>query len=230
MRVWWLASWSLVVLGIPMMLAMAELADQRIFYVLFPAFFLAFIPIPGALGLLIAWVAARFVPRGVARDLAIALGVFLTVFVLWGMRTLQLGDSATEQWLMSFYARMSFIESAFLPNNWVATGIDHAIHNNFAEALLYLGVTLANAFFLSWLAVHVVSRYFHKALDRVSAGRGADQYQAGRASGGAAGLLFVYLPLRLRLIAAKDLRTFLRDPFAVEPARNPIRAAVSLSD
>ncbi|MBU0717158.1 MAG: hypothetical protein KJ749_02835, partial [Planctomycetes bacterium] len=207
-----LSSWALVVLGLPLMLAMAELAEQMVFYVLFLSFFLAFIPIPGALGLMLAWMAARFFPRQATRLAGLVAGMAAGLFAIWGLRSLQLGDSATEVWLRSFYARMSFVESAFLPNNWIAVGIDHAIHGHLDQSLLYLGVTVANALFLSWAAVMIVSRYFSGAFDHASTGRDGELRVAATASGGFAGYVFFYLPLPLRLIAAKDLRTFFRDP------------------
>ncbi|MGD2109629.1 MAG: hypothetical protein PVI86_09580 [Phycisphaerae bacterium] len=213
------ASWSLIVLGLPLMLAMAQAAEEQsnlaaplIFYMLFVAFFLAFIPIPAALGLLAAWVSARFFPRKAVRVVAVLVGLVLAVLIVWGMRSLRLGDSVPEIWLRSFLARMSFVEATFLPNNWVARGIDNAIHGQFAEAALYLGVTVANALFASWLAVLTVARYFSVAHDRASAGRREAGRAAVQPSGGVAGLVFFYLPLPLRLIAAKDLRTFFRDP------------------
>ena len=115
-----------------------------------------------------------------------------------------LGDSAPEVWLRSFLAKMSFVEAAFLPNNWVARGIDHALHNQFSESALYLGVTIANALFASWLSVMIVAKFFDVAHDRASTGRGEVQLAAARSSGGLAGFVFCYLPLPLRLIAAKD--------------------------
>ena len=207
-----LASWSLILLGIPLMLAMADMAEDSVFYILFLAFFVAFIPIPGALGLFLAWAAARFFPRRIARTGAVACGLVIAILLLWGLQSLRFGGAETEAWLRSFYSRMSIIEAALLPNNWVATGIDHALNGNFSEALLYLGVTAANALFLSWLAVMIVSRWFDVALNRAATGRGTGKRSAAPASGGAAGLIFAYLPLPLRLVAAKDLRTFLRDP------------------
>jgi ABC-2 type transport system permease protein len=107
---------------------------------------------------------------------------------------------------------MSFVEAAFLPNNWVARGIDQALHNQFSSSALYLGVTVANALFASWLSVMIVAKFFDVAHDRASTGRGEIQLTAAHASGGLAGFVFCYLPLPLRLIAAKDLRTFFRDP------------------
>ncbi len=207
-----LSSWSLVLLGLPMMFAMAVTSEQWICYALFIAFFLAFIPIPGALGLLIAYGVARFFPRRAIRAVTIASIVVLAIVTVTAIRALKLGDSATEVWLRAFLSRMSFVQAALLPNNWVATGIDHAAHAQFDLALLYLGVTAANAFFLSWLAVRVVSGRLDAAYDRATTGRGGVLRGPASASGGFCGWVFCYLPLSVRLVAAKDLRTFLRDP------------------
>jgi ABC-2 type transport system permease protein len=207
-----LSSWSLIVLGLPLMMAMARHVEAPIFYLLFIAFFLAFIPIPGALGMLLAWAAARFFPRRLVCVLALVGGALIAGFVVWGMHSLRLGDTAAEVWLRSFLARMSFVQSTFLPNHWVAMGIDHALHDQFYESGMYLCVTVANALFLSWIAVMIVSRYFDGAHDHAAAGRGSELRKAAHASGGLAGLVFFYLPRPLRLVAAKDLRIFSRDP------------------
>ncbi|MBI3835692.1 MAG: hypothetical protein HY287_15310 [Planctomycetes bacterium] len=209
-----LASWSLVLLGFPMMFAIVDTAGRPgiELYLAFLAFFLAFIPIPGAMGLLIAWGIARYFPRRLAKAAAIIAGLVLGASIASGFRSLSLGETATELWLREFLLRMSFLESALLPNHWVASGIDEAVAGHFPESLRYLGVTFVNALFLSWVAVVVVSRDFLTAYDRSSSSRSAGRRTASPASGGVAGLAFFYLPRPLRLIAAKDLRTFVRDP------------------
>lgn len=207
-----LSSWSLILLGLPMMFAMAVTSDQWFFYALFLAFFLAFIPIPGALGLLLAFGVARFFPRKAVRAVTIAVVVLACLVIVAAFRAIKLSDSATEVWLRTFLTRMSFVQSALLPNNWVAAGIDHASHAHVDLAFLYLGVTAANALFLSWLAVRVVATCLGAAYDRASAGRNSASREPAAASGGLCGRAFWYLPLPLRLVAAKDLRTFLRDP------------------
>ncbi len=210
-----MASWALVLLGLPLMVSMARLVDHSnriLFFCLYIAFFLAFIPIPGALGLFIAWLAARAFPRRATRAVSVLVGVAILVLVIWGMRSLQTADDAMEAWLRNFQARMRFLRAAFLPNYWVASGIDHAIRHQFFEAFMYLGVTIANACFLSWAVVRFVARYFDGALDRAMVGRG-DGIRYVPASGwGVAGWLFFYLPKSLRTIATKDLRVFMRDP------------------
>ncbi len=212
-----LSSWSLILLGLPLMFAMAQLAGDRAvsgysFYIIFVAFFLVFIPIPGSLGLLLAWVFARFFPRKAVRIATIIGGTGLAIFMVWGLQSLKLGNTAPEIWLRAFLARMSFVEAALFPNNWVTSGIDGALHGKSWDSLLYLCVTLSNSLFLSWLAVNVVSRYFDRAYDRAIAGRDDVYRVAANPAGGVSGKLFFYLPMPLRLIAAKDLRTFFRDP------------------
>lgn len=207
-----MASWALVLLGFPLMMSLAEFADNRMFYFLFLAFFIAFIPIPGAFGMLLAWAAARFFPAKLLKQVAVLLGLVTGGAILLGIRALRFGEAETEVWLRAFQAKMSIIESTFLPNQWVSAGIDHAMNGRLSDALLYLGVTLANGLFFSWLAVSIVAGHFNTALDRAIANRGGGRRTASSASGGFSGFTFFYLPLPLRLIAAKDLRTFFRDP------------------
>ena len=207
-----LSSWSLILLGLPLMAALAERAENPFFHVIFLAFFLAFIPIPGALGMLCAWVAARFLPRKALRFIVVIGGIAVAVFVIWGMRSLRGADLGAEAWLRSFLARMSLVESALLPNNWVAKGIDNALNDRIPAALGYLAVTAANALFLSTLVISIISRSLHKAYDRASAADSSGHRDPAPPSGGLCGGVFFYLPTPLRLIAAKDLRTFFRDP------------------
>lgn len=207
-----LASWSVVLLGLPLMFSMAQMVDDPGFYVLFLAFFVAFLPIPGALGVLLAWAVARFFPRRWTKAATFTSAVLLIIWIASVLRSLRLGDTAAEVWLRGFLNRMGFVQSALLPNNWVAAGIDHAMHGNFPVSIRYLGLVLANAFFLSWLAVHIVSLHFEIAYDRATSGKAGPGRTAAEASGGLAGLVFFYLDRPLRLVAAKDLRTFLRDP------------------
>ena len=53
---------------------------------------------------------------------------------------------------------------------------------------------------------------FSVAFDHASSMRGSDRRPSSRPAGGLAGYIFFYLPMRMRLIAAKDMRTFFRAP------------------
>ncbi len=207
------SSWSLILLGLPLMAAMAGTTNEpRFFYPLFIAYFLAFIPIPGAIGLVSAWAVARFLNRDLKRLLMWLAALGLAAATIWGLQTMRAAPADTEEWLRGFLARMRFVESAIWPNAWVARGIDHAIEGHMREAAMYLLVTLTNGAFLSLLAVRLVSHHLGAAYDAASASRGTGARRATAAAGGVPGLVFFYLPTPLRLIAAKDLRTFTRDP------------------
>ena len=207
------SSWSLVLLGLPLMMAIAEFSrDASAFCTLFLAMFLFFVPIPGALGMFAAWATARWLSQGSRRTLAGAGIAVMLVVALWGLRTMQLSDGESSVWLKSFFLKMEFMQSALLPNTWVSLGIERAMHGKPTEAVLYLAVVLANGLFLSLVSIRVTSRGLMTAYDRAAASRLRQERHAAPASGGPAGLLFFYLPRNIRLIAAKDFRTFLRDP------------------
>ena len=210
------SSWSLILLGLPLMMAMARNHEESwIFYPLFLAFFLFFVPIPGALGLLLAWLTTRVTRAGGRRALAVAGGVTLAAAALWCARMVHDAEMISERWANTFFARMEFVETAVLPSTWVARGVEAALHDHLAESAGYLAVTLSNALFISLLAVQICARGLLGAVNRVGANAGRVVRQPRRAGPNGVGLcerVFFYLPIRLRLIAAKDLRTFLRDP------------------
>jgi ABC-2 type transport system permease protein len=207
------SSWSLILLGLPLMLAIADFAqDAESFCLLFLAMFLFFVPIPGALGMLGAWFTARYLPRDARRLLLALAATTMIVVIVWGIRTVQLSGGSSSVWLKNFFLKMEFIQSVLLPNTWVSLGIERAMHDKPLEAVMYLLVVLANALFLSLVTVRVVGHGFSNAYDRATTARGRTARSAGKASGGFVGWIFAYLPRGLRLIAVKDFRTFLRDP------------------
>ncbi len=209
------ASWSLILLGLPLMMAMARSFEESTeFYPLFVAFFIFFVPIPGAVGLLLAWAAARFFPKQGHRALAIGGAALFVVAAVGLIRTVRQVEGMTDQWMAGFFAGMEFIQGAMLPSTWISRGIELVLRQRHVEALGYLAVTLANGLFLSMIAIMVCGRSFTAAYNRATSGssmRLGSGLQRPRWLGTCEDVFF-YLPQRLRLIAAKDLRTFLRDP------------------
>ncbi len=209
------ASWSLILLGLPLMAAMARSFEESTgFCLMFLAFFICFVPIPGGLGLIMAWLAAKLSPGRGERALIVVGAGILLVAALWSLRLARNVELVPERWVSEFFARMSFVQAALLPSTWVSKGIEQMLHRHNSLSVGYLLVTAANALFISWIAVRMCGRDFLATYNRAMAGGGVRtngrQSTARRAD--ACELLFVYLPSRLRLIAAKDLRTFLRDP------------------
>ncbi len=208
-----LSSTSLILLGLPLMMAVATTTrDPSLFYPLFLAFFVAFIPIPAALGLLAAWLCARYFPRTRRRVVISAAVLVLAASGLNVVRTVAAQPQQEQRWLRDFLGRMDFIETSLLPSTWVTRGIECALRREHRDALLYLAVTLANALLLSRVVIGLVRARLMPAFDRAGASQGGADRSAAPPAGGAAGCVFFYLPRRLRLIAAKDLRMFVRDP------------------
>lgn len=207
------SSWSLVLLGLPLMAAMAHVTREPwYYYPLFLAFFLSFVPIPGALGLLLAWATARFLNRQLRRRLIRIVVLGAAVAAAWALWNLGAVEDRSNTWLRDFLFRIGFVQSAFFPSAWVANGVYDALHYHTADALMYLCVTLANGLFCALVAITITSKGFFTALDRAVSSRGSGRRSAIHPDGGLAGRLFFYLPSQMRLIAAKDLRTFFRDP------------------
>lgn len=207
-----LSSWSLILLGLPLMAAMARtFYVPWTFYPLFLSIFLLFIPLPGALGMMLAWVAAIVFPK-TPRRMIITLAVILTAIAGWWMWDLARTPMTSARWLSNFYDRVGLIQAAILPHTWVSKGINHALQGQTQNALFYLFVTLANALFASFVAVGVVSRGFMTAFDRAQTSGARSARRRGRISSWISEILFAYLPWRQRMLAAKDLKSLFRDP------------------
>ncbi len=207
------SSWSLALVGLPLMAALARVSSEPwYFYPLFISFFLFFVPIPGAVGLLAAWAVAMWSPRNPRRVLVAAALAVAVTGVIWLWDLARATDATATNWLKSLFARMSLVQGSLWPNTWISLGIDHALHERVADAVFYLTVTLANAALLSWIAINVVSRYLVTAFGRARSLPTRVVRANGAVSAVAASVMFFYLPRPLRLIALKDTRTFFRDP------------------
>jgi len=207
-----LSSWSLVLLGLPLMMAIARVfQEQWTFYPLFLGLFLLFIPMPGALGLLMAWIVAMVSPKTPRRAILLVCVVILMIGGWWAWSIFRTPVTSSA-WLKHFYDRVSLVQNAMLPHTWVSKGINSAVQGQTSLALFYLWVTLANALFASLIAVGIVSRGYVPAFARAQVSGAGSARGTGRIIAGIAEILFAYLPKSQRLLAAKDLRTFFRDP------------------
>ncbi len=206
-----LSSWSLVLLGLPLMMALARHGSEPwSFYPLFLGLFLLFIPVPGALGLVLAWAVALASPKTPRRMIILMAALLATVGGTWLYRIVYAPVSSSD-WLQHFYDRVALVQNAMLPHTWVSKGINCALQGQTALASFYLFVTAANALFASFVAVGLVSGGFTRAFARAQvSARGLRR--SGKVLGWCSEVIFAYLPWRQRLLAAKDLRCFLRDP------------------
>lgn len=207
------ASWSLLLLGIPLMLAIARVQGLSWhFYLTFLVAFLGFVPIPGSLGLAAAWAVAMWLPRSAKRAVFWGAAILLALMILWWGRLWALSSGSSTDWLKGFMREMSYLKNALLPSTWVTNAIRLSIDGKLSSALFYLSVTLANAFFLSWLCINVVGLGYSRAFGRAHAAPTNTTVYSGWASRWLSAAAFFYLPAKLRALILKDVRTFLRDP------------------
>lgn len=207
------ASWSLVLLGLPLMMAIGNVMGLPWhFYALFVAALLGFVPIPGAMGLVAALAVAIFLPRLARRTLLYAGAAVLAALAFWWIRLWSLTTSDSGRWLQDFLGEMQFLKAALLPSTWVTNAIRYAIEDRPADSLFYLGVTFATALFFSWAGVSFVGHYLLPAFASAQSGAQRSASVQGRASRRLTDVLFCYLPKQMRMLVLKDMRNFLRDP------------------
>lgn len=206
-----LSSWSFLLLGVPLMLAMSRNANvDWYYYPLFLGHFLGFVAIPASVGLLAACAVALWAPR---RPLSIAIlagGVVLALAVAWLVSISRTADES-EEWLRLLLGKLALARQPILPSTWTARGIVAAVERDPLESLFYLCVVLGNAAFISWLTVNVLARTWPEAYSRAAQGRSGSAIRSGWITAALAWPFRLVLPLRLQRVMLKDLRHFARD-------------------
>ncbi len=208
------ASWSLLLLGLPLMLAVGQVPDLPWhFYPVFIVSFLGFVPIPGALGLLLALAVALYLPRFGKRSVLYATGVLLLLVSVWWGRLWTISASEVSRaWLDKILGELHYLKAAVLPSSWVAKAIRLSIEDKPADAAFYLLMTVSTALCLSWWAHMIVARKLFLAFGRAQSAPNDSRQTRGWLSRGLTRVGFFYLPGKMRALILKDVRGFLRDP------------------
>lgn len=207
-----LSSWSFLLLGVPLMFAVARTATvEWYFYPLFIAHFIGFVALPATFGVLAAWAVAMWAPRRPA-GLAIWLGCMAALLgIAWLGSVYQAAERSSDRWLATMLEQLSIARQQLVPSTWTARGILAAIEQDVRGSLFYLAVVAGHAIFPAWLVVNLVARTWPEAYSRARRGRYQPTVRSGWLTLGASWALFFYLPRRARLMALKDLRGFARD-------------------
>ncbi|HWL95689.1 MAG TPA: hypothetical protein VNT79_19385 [Phycisphaerae bacterium] len=208
------SSWSLVLLGLPLMAAIGQVQGLPWhFYVVFLVAFLGFVPIPGAIGLLTALAVALFLPRIAKRAAMYALlVVILGVIIWWGRLWNLFSESVSKQLVDNLLSELSYLKAALLPSSWVARAIELSIADRPMDAAFYLFVTVATAAFLSWWGHIIVAAKLLPAFARAQSAPHRPRRHTSGATSLVTRIAFFYLPRRMRFLILKDVRNFLRDP------------------
>lgn len=209
-----ISSWAFLILGSPLLVAYGiSVGVSWHFYLVFLAYLLAFVLIPGSVGAIAAILIARFFPRRQKSVLA-ALIVASVLSGIWAVarawRTP--GAALTPDWLDALLGRLSFCQHPLLPSRWMSKGLVEAAKGNWDDGLFYLAVIAAHAG-VAYLAAAVVARDLYRpAYSRVQGERSSKRRVGGYGLDEVFHRGFGFIPRPIRLLILKDLRTFRRDP------------------
>lgn len=207
-----LSSWSFLLLGVPLMLAIADYGRvDWTFYGLFVLHFVFFVAIPSNVGLLAAWIVAMWAPRRPGAMVLWAVVIGFVCAVVWLARAVNTNVDSSE-WLHTLLKNSAVVQQSWLPSTWTAKGIVAATERRTEDSLFLLAVVIGNAAFLSWVTINVIARTWPEAYSRAQQGRYAPTIRNGWFTQAICWLLFFYLPRRIRMVMLKDLRGFARDP------------------
>lgn len=206
-----LSSWSFLLLGVPLMLALAGTSDVHwTFYPLFLGHFLGFVAVPACVGLLAAWAVAMWAPRK-PLGVAISAGALLLLVTLYWLTCISHDALESELWLRTVFERISLVQQPLLPSTWTAKGVAAAVQGHVGVSLFYLCIVLGNAAFLSWATVNLIGATWSEAYVRAQHGRQNPIIRSGWVTALLNFACFFYLPRRLRTVMLKDLRGLARD-------------------
>lgn len=208
------SSWGFLLLGSPMMVAYGiTVGASPWFYVVFLAYLVGFVVIPGSLGAIGAILIANYMPRRARSGLIALGGIVLVGIVMLAIRLFRTpGEALTSDWLNALIGQLAFSQHPLLPSTWLSKGLIGAAKGDWSVGLFYLMTTTAHAG-IAYLLAAVAARDLYR--------RGYSRVQGGRSSRKRSGRywidtifhrVFFFLPRPIRLLILKDLRTFRRDP------------------
>ncbi len=203
------SSWAFVLLAVPFLMAYGiSVEASPVFYPAIFLFFVPFVVIPGAFGMLITLFLTMFFPRDRGKILG---AVIVGVIVFFSVLGLTLTDWNPNEnilnihWMRGAIGKLAFSQNPYLPSQWIARGLIAAASGMFSDAVFYLLLLAANAMFLYALFDGACALWFRaswrKAQEATSPARRRHSIGSFRLAGGPGDMLLL-----------KDVKTFVRDP------------------
>ncbi len=209
------SSWAFLFLGTPLMAAYGSLFSVPWhFYLASGAFLAAFMFIPAALGAIVALLITVYVPR-TRRGLVagtVAAAALAVLIVVSRIVIVRGGQSIDFKLASEVFESTSFSRIPLLPSYWLSKGILEMAAGRTGAAAFLFGVIAANSVFLV-TAAHALSAHLMLRGWHVSQGIRSQRRYAGRGLvDGAVRCLLFFADRNVRLIVAKDIKGFMRDP------------------
>ncbi len=210
------SSWAFGFLAGPMILGYGLVKGAGPgFYGIALALFPPFIVIPGAVGAIFVVLVGAYFPRRKKSLVGLFAVMGAVVAGIVGLRLLswsKIFSRAPEVWVQGVLRRLSFCRAPWLPSYWMAEGLMSAAEGETGKSVFYLMELLANGMFAFAIAYFAAARKYRDGWSAVQGGRGARKYRPRGLIDVAVENGFIFLPIRLRLLLVKDIKTFRRDP------------------
>jgi ABC-2 type transport system permease protein len=205
------ASWAVMALAVPMMLALATETEHPLGYALSAAaIMLAFVACCMSTGSILAMAMARAIPL-LRRHARIFLGIGAALVGLLAWMILRAYDGeAPGRVIGDVVGRLRFAESPYLPAGWAQQAMIAALAGRWGMMAYHVALMATTACALAVAAEWLAGRRFRRDLDALSGRTGPRGSRSSRPW-----RLLPLLPRDLSLLVAKDLRIFLREPAQV---------------
>ncbi len=166
------------------------------------------------LGAFFALVVGALMPRDSRKALIAVCAALIGLAVLWfaplsgQLENQPLGEGA----IRSVMRRIAFCQHWALPSHWVSRGMMAAAQGEIREATYLGALLLSNVLFLGVVVYRLAFYIYRPGWLRARAASSRKRWRWSGLAADLVGKAAFFLPLRLRCLILKDLKTFLRDP------------------
>lgn len=211
-----LSSWMFFCFLIPILSAYALVRELSFgFYLALILFFIPFAVFCSGLGCILTMLVVRFLPSRMRKILIfIALGGFLIGcgwLIIQGRAATQ-SDNEVIFLLSNIVPHFGFSQCAFTPNFWISEGLLKMISGSYKSALLWWLLLVANALFISQIAVILSGKFYYSGWLKTTTSTNKRIYlpDDGMMEKLIEKLFFIRPFMRALII--KDIKVFCRDP------------------
>jgi ABC-2 type transport system permease protein len=209
------SSWAFLFLGTPLMAAYGRIFDVAWYFYPGSMVFLAtFMFIPAGLGAVIAMIVTVYMPR-TRRGLVVGavFAAVLALLIVVSRLMLTHGSQSVDLKLVTEVLDSTrFSRNPLLPSYWLSKGILELADRRCQNSLFFQVLIVANVFFLVCVA-HAMSAGLILRGWHVSQGlRSQRRYSGHGAIDRAVSWILFFVDRNVRLIVAKDMKGFFRDP------------------
>jgi ABC-2 type transport system permease protein len=207
------SSWASAYLGSPLILAYGLTTGAPLwFYVAAAVFYLPFVVVPAAIGLLITLLLVRVFPRLRLGSMIGAGIIALALFFVYLRVRLSPTRLSEDVLLATLLDAAGRTQSPFLPSYWAAHGVLAAATRNYRDCLFHFLLLSSNALLLTWAAAEAAERLFYPGWSLLTGQDRTRLRPMGRGILGRVDLLLARLRNPARALAVKDIRLFWREP------------------